>query len=140
VNELYTGNGATPSATKPGEVLVGVEVPPLAAGTFTAYVKFAVRKAIDFPLAGAGVAVAFEGKERICRAARVVISGVGMRPEEVKTIAQLLEGNALSAALIEEAASLAFKAARPVANRGSSPSYRKLMIKAMVRKALRQAL
>jgi 4-hydroxybenzoyl-CoA reductase subunit beta len=140
LNELYTGNGASPRAIKPEEILVHVEVPALPAGTITAYAKFAVRKAIDFPLASVGALVALEGKEKLCRAARVVIGGVGMRPDEVKTIAQLLEGNKLSRELIEEASDLAFKAARPVANRGSSPSYRKLMVKALVRKALRQAL
>jgi len=35
---------------------------------------------------------------------------------------------------------LAFKAARPIANTASSFSYRKRMIRVMVKKALRQAL
>jgi 4-hydroxybenzoyl-CoA reductase subunit beta len=140
LNELYTGNGATPRAIRPGEVLVSVEVPPLPAGAHTTYAKFAVRKAIDFPLASVGVLLVLDGEEKLCRAARVVIGAVGMRPDELKTIGQLLEGNRVSGALIEEASSLAFKAARPIANRGSSPSYRKLMIKALVRKALRQVL
>ena len=140
LKELYTGNGATPRATKPEEILVHVEVPALPAGTITAYAKFAVRKAIDFPLANVATLLALEGKEKFCRDAKVVIGAVGPRPEEIKAIGQLLEGKKLSLQLIEEASSLAFKAAKPVANRGSSPAYRKLMIKALVRKALRQAL
>ncbi len=140
LHELYTGNGAMPRAIRPDEVLVHVDVPPLRKGAFTAYAKYAVRKAIDFPLASVAVLIDLEGTEKRCRAARVVTSAVGMKPDEVKVIAQLLEGNALSAALIEEASSLASRAARPIANRGSSPSYRRMMIRAMVRKALRQAL
>ena len=140
LSELYTGNGAKPRATRPGEVLVGVEVPALPAGAVSTYAKFAVRKAIDFPLANVATLLALEGKEKFCRAAKVVIGAVGPRPEEVKAIGQLLEGKKLSLQLIEEASSLAFKAAKPIANRGSSSAYRKLMIKALVRKALRQAL
>jgi len=140
LSELYTGNGAKPRAIKPEEILAGVEVPLLPAGTVGTYAKFAVRKAIDFPLAGVATLLTLEGKEKLCRAAKVVIGAVGPGPDEVKAIGQLLEGKKLSLQLIEEASSLAFKAAKPVANRGSSPVYRKLMIKALVRKALRQAL
>jgi 4-hydroxybenzoyl-CoA reductase subunit beta len=140
LSELYTGNGANPCAIKPEEILVSVEAPAVAAGAFATYSKFAVRKAIDFPLAGVATLLTLEGKEKLCRAAKVVIGAVGPRPDEVKAIGQLLEGKKLSLQLIEEASSLAFKAAKPVTNRGSSPAYRKLMIKVLVRKALRQAL
>jgi 4-hydroxybenzoyl-CoA reductase subunit beta len=138
--ELYTGNGAKPRAIKPEEILAGVEAPPLSTGTVGTYAKFAVRKAIDFPLASVAALLTLEGKEKLCRTAKVVIGAVGPRPDEVKTIGQLLEGNKLSHELIEEASDLAFKTAKPVANRGSSPAYRKLMIGVLVRKALRQAL
>lgn len=140
LSELYTGNGAWPLAIKPEEILVSVDVPAVATGAFATYSKFAVRKAIDFPLASVATLLTLEGKEKFCRAAKVVIGAVGPRPDEVKAIGQLLEGKKLSHQLIEEASSLALKAAKPVTNRGSSPSYRKLMIKALIKKALKQAL
>ena len=140
LSEFYTGNGAEPLALKPEEVLAGVEVPVLPIETYSTYSKFAVRKAIDFPLASVATLLRLEGKEKLCRAAKVVIGAVGPRPQEVKGLGQLLEGEKLCRELIEEASNLAFRATRPVANRGSSPSYRKLMIKALTKKALEQAL
>lgn len=140
LSEFYTGNGARPVAIKPEEIVVSVEAPVLPAGIFGTYSKFAVRKAIDFSLASAALLLSLEGKEKLCRAAKVVIGAVGPRPSEVKGLGQLLEGENLSRELIEEASNLAFKTAKPVANRGSSPSYRKLMIKGLIKKALIQAL
>ncbi|MBP1732579.1 MAG: aerobic-type carbon monoxide dehydrogenase, middle subunit CoxM/CutM-like protein [Deltaproteobacteria bacterium] len=140
VKELYTGNGAKPLSMKPEEILIGIDLPAPEKGTSSSYSKFAVRKAIDFPLASVATLVTLDGEEKVCRAARVVIGAVGTRPEEVEGIGELLEEKRLTYELIEEAARLAFKAARPIANRGSSPSYRKRMIEVLLRRALSSAL
>ncbi len=70
----------------------------------------------------------------------MVIGAVGTRPEEVKGIGEHLRGKKVTEALMEEASEMAFKAARPIANAASTPTYRKKMIKILVGRALRQTM
>jgi 4-hydroxybenzoyl-CoA reductase subunit beta len=144
LTELYTGDGAKPLTMEPQEILVGVEVPAIPKdATVGIYQKYRIRKSIDFPLASVATMLTLEGKEKIYYEARVVIGAVGTRPEEVKGIGELLRGKRVESSLIEEASELAFKAARPIANVGcssSSPSYRRRIIKSLVKRALQQAL
>jgi 4-hydroxybenzoyl-CoA reductase subunit beta len=139
LKDFYTGDGAKPLERKPGEFLVSVEVPVPQKDAFTTYLKYRIRKSIDFPLASMAAMLMMDRKEQVCRDARVVISAVGTRPEEVTRIHDLLLGKKLERSLIEEAAELAFKAARPVANTASTPTYRKRMIKILVGRTLKRA-
>jgi len=140
LSQYYTGDGTKPLALEAGEVLVDVEVPTIPERTFSTYSKYRIRRSIDFPVASVATVFTPEGKEKICRDVRVVIGAVGTRPEEAKGIEELLKGKRVESSLIEEAAEIAFKAAKPVANTASSPSYRKKMIKFFVEKALTEAL
>jgi len=139
LNDLYTGDGASPLAIKPDEILIGVEVPMVPKEAFTNYFKYRIRKSIDFPLASVATMLSLDRKEKVCHSAKVVIGAVGSKPEALNGIEELLKGKKLKGSLIEEASELAFKAARPIANAGSTPSYRKRIIKIFVEKALRQA-
>jgi 4-hydroxybenzoyl-CoA reductase subunit beta len=140
LSEYYSGDGAKPLSIGPEEVLTRVEVPVVPKGAYGSYQKYRIRKSIDFPLAGVGALVVLEGKEKVCREARVVIGAVGMRPEEVKGIGELLKGKKMTESLIEEASEMAFKMARPVANAASTPTYRKRMVKILVKRALQQGV
>jgi 4-hydroxybenzoyl-CoA reductase subunit beta len=143
LNEFYTGDGAKPLAMEPEEILVGVEVPAVPKETSGTYLKYRMRKSIDFPLASVATLLTLEGKEKICREARVVIGAVGSKPEEVKGIGNILKGKKIENSLIERASELAFKTAKPIANVGcspSNPSYRKTVIRAFVKRSLQQAI
>ena len=80
------------------------------------------------------------GAGTVVRAARVVIGAVGMKPEALENISELLKDKPLTNALIDEAGELAFKAAHPVPNTAGTFSYRKKMIRIMVKRALSEAL
>jgi 4-hydroxybenzoyl-CoA reductase subunit beta len=136
----YTGDGAKPLAIAPEEVLVGVEVPAISKGAFGVYLKYRVRKSIDFPLAAVGAYVDLEAAEKTCAEAKVVIGAVGTKPEEVRGIGEVFKGRRITDSLIEEASEMAFKAVRPVANTASSPAYRRKMVKILVERALLQAV
>jgi len=141
LGEYYTGDGANPLTREPEEILISVEVPTLPKRASGCYLKYRIRRSIDFPLAGVATqATLLDDKNKICLEAKVVIGAVGTKPEELKEIGELLKGKKIEDSLIEKASDLAFKAARPIANAASSPSYRKKMIKVMVERALRQTL
>ena len=140
LSDLYTGNGAKPLALNPEEVLVGVQIPSLPKGSLGGYFKYRIRKAIDYPLASVALLIRLEGKEKMCREARLVIGAVGSKPQEVKGIGELLVGKKIEGRTVEEASDLAFKASRPVGNTSSTPSYRKRMIKILTKRSLEQVL
>lgn len=140
LSDFYTGDGAKPLAVESGEVLVSVEVPAIPKEAFGIYLKYRIRKSIDFPIASVATMFTPDRKEKVYREVRVVIGAVGTKPEEVKGIGELLKGKRVESSLIEEASELAFKSAKPIANTASSPSYRKKLIKIFVEKALTQAL
>ncbi len=133
--EYYTGDGANPFVRRDDELLAGIEVPVLPESVFCSYHKYSIRKAIDFPLAGVAVKVELD-RDRICKDIKIVLGAVSPKPREVEAAAEVLKGKELKTELLEQAAEQAFKAAKPVANLGSTPSYRKIMVREFVRKAL----
>ncbi len=140
LDDYYTGDGARPLAIEPEEILIGVEVPPIRKGVGGIYLKYRVRRSIDFPLASAAITLILNKRERVCREVKVVIGAVSSKPQVVEEIIQLLKGKKIEDPIIEEASTLAFRAANPVANIGSSAPYRKRMIKVFVERGLRQIL
>ncbi len=139
VEELYTGDGAAPFSIRPEELLTRIDLPPAEGRRFSSYAKFAMRNAIDFPLASVCCVLTRDPGGNV-HSVSIAMSGVGSKPAEVKGVGALLSGKVLTPEKIEEAARLAFSAARPIGNRGSSPSYRKRMVQVMVRRALTQHL
>ncbi len=140
LNDLYSGDGTRPLTIQSDEILAGVEIPGQSNGALGTYLKYRIRKSIDYPLASVATALSIDGPDKTCREARVVIGAVGRRPLKIKGIDALLKDKILNDALIEEASQLAFKAARPIENTAGSPTHRKLMIKVLVKKAFNQLL
>jgi CO/xanthine dehydrogenase FAD-binding subunit len=136
LKDLYTGDGKTPNHIKPGEVLYDVTIPPPAEKQGSTYLKYRVRGAIDFPLAGVAVRVNF-AEGGICKDCRLVLNAVSFGPVLVPDAEDVLKGKVLKQDLVDQAAEQATKAAHPVANAlGATPSYRRKMIGILTRRAL----
>jgi len=140
LENFYTGDGVSPLSILPEEILAGVEIPKVSKGTFSQYFKYRIRDALDFPLAGLAISLRFEGKDKVCRDAHVVVGAVGTRPQVIQSIGEFLDGKCLDQRVIEDASDLAYKEAKPVNNLASSASYRRLMIRIFCEKALNQAM
>lgn len=135
VNDFYSRDGKDPISIGPGEILTGIRVPPPDPKEVSVYLKFRLRKAMDFPLAGVAVRIV-PGKAGECLKARIVLNASGSSPIRVTDAETLLEGGPLSKEAIAEAADRSLRAAHPVANAGSTPSYRRKMAGILTRKAL----
>ncbi len=84
LSDLYREDGLDYLTLGPGELLVSVQVP--AARARTAYAKIRVRGAIDFPLAGVGVACEnCQGTRRV----RLAITGTNSAPVAVTDLPPL---------------------------------------------------
>jgi 4-hydroxybenzoyl-CoA reductase subunit beta len=140
LDDLYSGDGTKPLTIRSDEILIRVKIPGQSNGALGTYLKYRIRKSIDYPLASVATILSIDGRDKICREACVVIGAVGSRPLKIKGIDALLKGKKLNDSLIEEASQLAFKAARPIQNTAGSPTHRKSMIKALVKKAFNHLL
>ncbi|HYW23821.1 MAG TPA: FAD binding domain-containing protein [Terriglobales bacterium] len=136
VVELYRDDGIDYLTKRPHEVVTALRLPP-AAGLRTAYVKLRRRGSIDFPIAGAAVALRLDG--RAVRSARIVLSGVGSHPVEAPAAGAFLAGRELTPEIVAEAAELAAKPAKPLDNADLTHFWRKRMVRVVVEQALEKA-
>jgi xanthine dehydrogenase YagS FAD-binding subunit len=110
------------------EVVTEIQV-PAPAGT-SAFVKFALRKAIDFPIVNCAAMVTLSGKKVI--AARVCLNAVYVKPYRALKAEEAIIGKTLNEANAEKAGAAAVSDARPM-------PYNEYMVpvaKAMVKRAI----
>ena len=137
VSALYRDDGIDYMAKQPSEVVTSLR---LIGGenTSSAYVKLRRRGSIDFPIAGAAVALKLDGDTVVhCR---IVLSAVASYPLEVRAAEDFLRGRKVDADTIREAAEIAAKPAKPLDNADLSHFWRKRMVRVVVEQAVRRAI
>jgi 4-hydroxybenzoyl-CoA reductase subunit beta len=137
--DLYTGQGEKPIGLEAGEILTEVEIPAPAASSWGGdYQKLRYRGAMDFPLVGVAAVLTWNGEG--CAEARVVLTAVASAPVVVEEAGKLLEGQKPGEEIIGRAAEAAYEVAHPVANIGSTPLYRRKMVRVMAKRAIANAV
>jgi 4-hydroxybenzoyl-CoA reductase subunit beta len=136
VSALYRDDGMDYMAKRASEVVTSVRL-SASRETRTAYVKLRRRGSIDFPIAGAAVAVQLDG-DTVIRC-RIVLSAVASHPLEATAAEAFLTGLQVSEDAIRETAELAAKPAKPLDNADLSHFWRKRMVRVVVEQALRRA-
>jgi 4-hydroxybenzoyl-CoA reductase subunit beta len=136
VSALYRDDGIDYLAKQPDEVMTAIRL-PAAGGLGSAYVKLRRRGSIDFPIAGAAVAIGIWGDE--VHSCRIVLSAVGSRPVEAQAANEFLVGRRFDADAVAEAAVLAAKPAKPLDNADLDPYWRKRMVRVVVEAAIKKA-
>ncbi|MDQ6691345.1 MAG: FAD binding domain-containing protein [Candidatus Dormibacteraeota bacterium] len=136
VSALYRDDGIDYLAKQPYEVLTSISL-PLDESVRTAYVKLRRRASIDFPIAGAAVALRMDG-DRV-EWCRIALSAVASHPVEAVAAGQFLAGQRLDPESITAAAELAAKPAKPLDNTDLTHFWRKRMVRVVVENALTRA-
>lgn len=136
--ELYTGKGEAPIGLAPGEILVEVEIPRPAGSWGADYHKLRYREAMDYPLVGVAAVIGRDGET--CVKARIVATATASAPVVLEEAGTLLQGEQIDEALVAQAAEAAYEAARPIACIGSTPGYRRKMVRVLTRRAIAGAL
>ncbi len=136
VAQLYRDDGIEYMAKRPEEVVTSLRL-RAEPGMRTAYVKLRRRGSIDFPIAGAAVALRLDGET--VAGCRIVLSAVASRPLEAGAAAAFLKGKVLTLDTIQQAAELAAKPAKPLDNADLSHFWRKRMVRVVVEQALERA-
>jgi xanthine dehydrogenase YagS FAD-binding subunit len=117
--DFFRQPGTTPNEEnnlRPGQLIVGVEVPVTPESPRSGYLKIRDRESYEFALASA--AVAMDIRNGVVRAARVAVGGVGTVPWRLPAVERALIGRPANAESWRTAASHAADGARPLSENG----------------------
>jgi len=133
LSEFFTGPGST--VLSPGELLVRVVVPLPPPGSRSIYLRFTIREEMDIALVGAA-ALVVPGPGGEWAAVRIALGAVAPTPIRAEAAESLLSGKAPTAELIEQAATAAAAASRPITDHRASAEYRRELVKVLTRRCL----
>jgi 4-hydroxybenzoyl-CoA reductase subunit beta len=133
VAALYRDDGIDYMAKQPSEVVTGLRLPAIK-GNHSAYVKLRRRGSIDFPIAGAAVALRMDGE--VVERCRIVLSAVASHPLEARAADEFLTGKSLDEETVRAAAEIAAKPAKPLDNADLTHFWRKRMVRVVVEQAI----
>jgi CO/xanthine dehydrogenase FAD-binding subunit len=127
------------TAMKAGEMLTGVLLPQLPADrTGSAYLRLEYRQAMEIAVVGAAATLSLDGSGR-CAIARLALTAVAPTCIRAREAEAVLEGEMLSASLIEQAAAAAAAASKPIDDVRGSAGYRREMVAVIAGRALSNA-
>lgn len=129
--------GPFETALAPGEVLTEIEIPDPPAGSAGCFLKVE-RRAGGFALASAAVQLSLDQGER-CGRVRIALGGVGPAALAASGAERVLEGERLTAGLLDRAGAAAAAEAQPHTDVRASAEYRRVLARALVRRALEVA-
>jgi len=133
ITGFWTGPGRT--VLTPGEIVTSVHLPVPRENTRSFYYKLAVRKAMD--LAMVGIAVTMVPRNGGFDRARIALGAVAPVVLRATEAEALVTGRALTDEIIEQAAQKAVEVTRPISDQRASAEYRREMVGALTRRALR---
>jgi xanthine dehydrogenase YagS FAD-binding subunit len=122
--------GPLSNALKPNEIVKEISVPALSSITNQKYIKFTLRKPVDFAIVSVASVVAMENG--VCAGARIALGAVAAGPVRARTAEDMLKGKAISETSVAAAAELALSAAKPL----SMNSYKIEIAKTLIKRAL----
>jgi len=137
VEDLYTGNGIQPLGLLPDELLTEIFIPRPEHKGGAAYLRYSLRKAVDFPMVSTGVSLV--KKNGICKEARIILGAVAPRPLRLAEVEKSLEGKQISESILKDCAREAPREALQISKSGRIDRFTREMISNLVFQALKKA-
>jgi xanthine dehydrogenase YagS FAD-binding subunit len=131
VTEFYTPLG---NSLKGGEMVTGVEVPSVEKGSEQAFLKFTLRKPVDFAIVSVACVTVCKGD--VCTDARIALGAVAAGPVRATKAEQILVGRPVDEKAAADAAEAALAGAKPL----SMNAYKIEIAKTLVKRAILQSL
>jgi xanthine dehydrogenase YagS FAD-binding subunit len=131
VDEFFTAQG---NVLDPDELLTHIEIPRPAVGTQQEFLKFTLRKPVDFAVASVAAVVTM--RDGVYKDVRLVLGAVAPAPFRAIDSEKLLKGNVAGEKGIFEASEAAVKDAKPM----RMNAYKVEITKTLVKRALRSVL
>ncbi|MCY3739394.1 MAG: xanthine dehydrogenase family protein subunit M [Candidatus Poribacteria bacterium] len=134
IDELFTGPGQT--VLTPGEIITRFRLPSPASGSH--YIKHKIREVMDLAFIGVAAAVNLDNGTIID--ARIGLAAVAPTPIRAVEAENLLNGNAPTAELLEQAGEAAAAGCSPISDLRCSAEHRREMVDVLTRRTLQYAL
>jgi len=134
LEEFYTDLFET--ALGEGEIILEVQVPPMAPKSASAYQKFNL---LENDQGIVAVAVTLAADNGVCKDATIVLGNAGVTPIRAKSAEKVLIGQKLTDQLFAEAGVAAAGDADPVSDIHSSAEFRKHLITVLTKRMAKQA-
>lgn len=138
MDEFFTGVKRTCLNPEEGEIVTAVVIPPLAEDEHAAYLKHAVRKAMDLAIVGVAAWVKVDGN--VITDARIAMAGVATTILRATDAEAYLVGKPITDDILNEAGILAMRQCRPISDVRASAEYRKDMIRVFTKRAVKKAI
>jgi carbon-monoxide dehydrogenase medium subunit len=135
LGEFYTDLFET--AMNHDEMILEVQVPPMAAKTAVAYKKFNLLQN-DMGVVGVAARITVDASGT-CTDARVVLGNAGVTPIRAKSAEKILIGKKLDEAVLVQAGEAAAGDADPVSDIHASEEFRRHLLKVLTKRMARQA-
>lgn len=127
------------TALQPGEVLLSVDLPPLAADTGVTYKKFLPRTQDDYATVSVAAAMRV-GKDARCAGIRVALGAAATTPVRARRVEDALRGQHLTPDVIKDAAALVRDEVDPLDDLRGSAGYKREMARVWTQRALIELL
>ena len=125
VEEFFQVSVAKTTVLDDDEIVAAILIPkPFGK---SAFIKFALRKAIDFPIVNCAAAIAVSGKK--VTSARICLNAVYVTPHRAKAAEEAIKGKVISEANAEAAGAAAVFGAKPMSYNGYMVQIAKTMVK-----------
>ena len=134
VEDLFAGSEQNSLGV--GEIVTAIEIPAWSRHTGGAYIKHAIKNAVDVAIVCVAVVVVTDPLKKVFQEARIVLGAVGPRPIRPKEAEWCVRGKEIRDEVIVMAAELASKDARP----RTMVEYKTEMVRTLTKRAMRQAL
>jgi CO/xanthine dehydrogenase FAD-binding subunit len=134
LEDFFLGPGTT--RLKTGEILIEIEIPPMAPRSGGSYLKFSLRKEMALAVVGVATVLTLDPVNSVCKKARIALGAVAPTPIRAKEAERALEGRQIEKDLIERASDLAAEASRPIRDLRGSVWYRKEMTRVLVERSI----
>jgi carbon-monoxide dehydrogenase medium subunit len=131
LEDFFRGPGK--SCLAPGELLTAVLLPAPRPGVRATFQKKG-RVRMDIAIASASVLLVLEGGR--CREARVAVGSLAPTPLRLSEVESLLEGEAITPALLAEVEAATRRAVRPITDIRASADYRRTLAGVLVKRAV----
>ncbi len=122
------------------EIVTEIQVPNPPPRTGGVYLKLCPRTSVDVATVGVATCITLGSKNVVCSDTRIVLGAVAPKPIRARKAEALIKGTEIGTELIDEAALLASREARPISDVRSSADYTTEMVWVITKRAIGQAL
>jgi xanthine dehydrogenase YagS FAD-binding subunit len=128
LDEFYTTLGNT---LKPHEMITEIQIPTPMPGTKQKFLKFSLRKAIDFAISSVAAVITIK-ESGVVSNARIVLGGVAPTPYRALGAEETLRGEVVTESVADASASAAISEAKPL----SMNAYKIPLTKSLAKRAI----